>query len=79
MQVLTVYHNHSPAVVPSGLSVCICGKKRKTSKGLTLSNLSNPTEFQIKIIVSAHRRILGMASVVCVLVKICVYPPIGGY
>ena len=24
------------------------------------------------IIVSAHRRILGMASVVCVLVKICV-------
>ena len=25
-----------------------------------------------KLIVSAHRRILGMASVVCVLVKICV-------
>ena len=25
-----------------------------------------------RIIVSAHRRILGMASVVCVLVKICV-------
>ena len=26
----------------------------------------------VKTIVSAHRRILGMASVVCVLVKICV-------
>ena len=26
----------------------------------------------VNVIVSAHRRILGMASVVCVLVKICV-------
>ena len=29
-------------------------------------------ESDVDIIVSAHRRILGMASVVCVLVKICV-------
>ena len=32
------------------------------------------TELNIVVrIVSAHRRILGMASVVCVLVKICVF------
>ena len=31
-----------------------------------------PVQMKADIIVSAHRLILGMASVVCVLVKICV-------
>ena len=39
-----------------------------TAANQFISSVINP----IVLIVSAHRRILGMASVVCVLVKICV-------
>ena len=54
------------------LQVSTCTIVQIEQEGLIIMNMSITPLYVNPFIVSAHRRILGMASVVCVLVKICV-------
>ena len=59
---------------PSTLHLLVSKKKPRKlrTSGLSLIRKYHTRMVSLSLFVSAHRRILGMASVVCVLVKICV-------